>query len=151
MREGAQIGAHTSIGQCCYIDAGAILGQFCKIQNGVSIYDGVVLGNGVMVGPNVTFTNDKHPRVEGEWAVTPTVVCEGVGIGANATIVCGVVLHEWCMVGAGSVVTENVPAHALVVGCPAQVVDYVTKRGRPLKWDVRLGPPPAALLADAQK
>lgn len=100
----------------------------CKIQNGVSVYAGVTLEDEVFVGLNVTVTNDLLPRAQGqEWQQVPVLVKTGASIGANATIVCGATLHEHCMVAAGSVVTADVPAYALVMGCSARVVGYVTR------------------------
>jgi UDP-2-acetamido-3-amino-2,3-dideoxy-glucuronate N-acetyltransferase len=122
VRELARIGSGTSIGQHCYIDRGVVIGERCKIQNSVNIYDGVTIGEEVFVGPSVTFTNDLHPSAVGEWLVVPTFVERGVSIGANSTIVCGVTIGEYSVVGAGSVVVNNVPAATLVVGSPARIV-----------------------------
>ena len=135
VREGARIGAGCNIGQNAYIDVNVTIGARCKIQNGVSVYDGVTLGNDVFVGPNATFTNDLRPRAHSsDWQITATVVEEGASIGANATIVCGVTLGAHCMVAVGAVVTRDVPPHALVMGCPAVVVDYVTVKGDRIGW-----------------
>ena len=122
IRERACIGDGVSIGQHCYIDHGVTIGKRCKIQNGVNIYHGVVIGDEVFIGPAVTFTNDLHPRAVGDWEVVPTTVEDGVSIGANATIVCGVRVGEGAVVGAGSVVVNDVPAGTLVVGNPARIV-----------------------------
>ena len=118
IRETAKIGAATSIGQGCYVES--TIGERCKIQNHVNIYQGVTLGNDVFVGPNATFTNDKHPRAYGEWEITPTVIKNGASIGAGAVILPGVTIGEHAMVAAGSVVTKDVPAITLVKGCPAE-------------------------------
>ena len=132
VREGAQIGPGTSIGQCCYIDHDVRIGVDCRIQNSVSIYHGVELGDRVFVGPNVSFTNDRYPRADNlDWETIPTTVHDGASIGANATIVCGVILGERCMVGAGAVVTRDVPPYGLVIGHPARLVGYVTDVGQP--------------------
>ena len=131
VREGARIGAGISVGQWAYIDFDFRVGERCKIQNGVSVYAGVTLGDEVFVGPNATFINDLLPRAHGEeLQQVATSVNTGASIGANATIVCGATLHEYCMVAAGVVVTADVPAYALVMGCPARVVDYVTRAGK---------------------
>jgi UDP-2-acetamido-3-amino-2,3-dideoxy-glucuronate N-acetyltransferase len=149
VREGAQIGAHCRIGQGVYIDVGVTLGCHCKIQNGVSIYQGVTIADGVLIGPHVTFTNDKLPRARSiDWRITPTMVEEGVSVGAHATIVCGVRLGRYCMVGAGAVVTRNVPANALVVGIPARIVDYVTCLGKRLHVEPSEGCPPIKAIDD---
>lgn len=131
VREGASLGANTQVGQCCFVDEGVQIGSDCKIQNGVSVYRGVTLGDAVFVGPNATFTNDLYPRaVSPDWSVVDTVVEDGASIGANATIICGVTLGRYSMVAAGAVVTQDVPAFALVMGCPARVVGQVDEAGR---------------------
>lgn len=133
IREHAEIGNQCIISKDVYIDYGVRIGDRCKIQNTVSIYHGVTLGDDVFVGPNVTFTNDRVPRAfNTEWRISPTAVENGASIGANATIVCGVVIGRYAMVAAGSVVTRNVPAHALVMGNPARVVAYVCECGNRL-------------------
>lgn len=117
----AYIGDRCSIGQGCFIGR-ARIGHGCRIQNNVSIYDGVTLEDDVFVGPSCVFTNVKHPRahVQRKDAYAPTLVCKGATVGANATIVCGVTIGEYAMIGAGSVVTADVPPHALVVGNPGR-------------------------------
>ena len=140
VREGARIGANCNIGQNVYVDANVKIGAYCKIQNGVSVYSGVTLGDAVFVGPNATFTNDLRPRARStDWQIVPTMVEAGASIGANATIICGVTLGAYCMVAAGAVVTRDVPPYALVMGCPAGVVDYVTVKGDRIGW--RAGEP----------
>jgi acetyltransferase-like isoleucine patch superfamily enzyme len=134
VRESARIGTGVSIGQHCYIDHGVVIGDQCKIQNGVNIYNGVTIGDEVFIGPAVTFTNDLHPRAVGEWSVTPTIVGNGVSIGANATIVCGVTIGKGAVVGAGSVVIGDVPARTLVVGNPARFVRLLTDQDNPVRW-----------------
>jgi UDP-2-acetamido-3-amino-2,3-dideoxy-glucuronate N-acetyltransferase len=133
IRSGARIGAGCTIGFSVYVDAGAVIGDRCKIQNHVSVYRGVVLEDDVFVGPAATFTNDRYPRAgSGDWDIVPTSVRRGASIGANATIVCGVDLGAWSMVGAGAVVTQDVPAHGLVVGTPARLRAWVCSCGHPL-------------------
>ena len=113
-----------------YIDETVCVGDNCKIQNSVSIYKGVTIGKDVFVGPNASFTNDKVPRAfNANWKVTPTNIKKGASIGANATIVCGVVIGEYAMVAAGSVVTKDVQPYALVVGNPARQVATIDKIG----------------------
>ena len=133
VRESASIGAGVSIGQHCYVDHGVVIGDRCKIQNSVNIFHGVTIGDEVFIGPSVTFTNDPYPSVAGEWVLTPTTVCNGASIGANATIVCGVTIGEGALVGAGSVVVEDVPARTLVVGNPAQIVRRLTHQESPVQ------------------
>ncbi len=137
IREGAVLGERCRIGLGVYIDSRVTIGDGVKIQNGVSVYEGVTIEDGVFVGPHVAFTNDLYPRAidpdgrpRDEWQIAPTLVEYGASIGASAVIVCGVVIHRWAMVGAGAVVTKDVPAHALVLGVPAQVAGYVCRCGR---------------------
>lgn len=131
VRENAYIGQDCDIAKDVYVDHDVSIGSRCKVQNGVSIYHGVTLEDDVFVGPNATFTNDRHPRAFNKhWECVPTVVKRGASVGANATIICGVTLGEYCMVGAGSVVTADVPPYALVVGNPARIVGKVDKMGR---------------------
>lgn len=146
---GAVVGDGTKIGQAVYVDRNVSIGQRSKIQNGVSVYTGVTIGDDVFVGPNVTFTNDKVPRAHNtEWSITPTVVEDGASIGAAAVIVCGVTLGRNCLIAAGALVTRDVPPHALVMGQPARVVDYVTRSGRRLNLaDAENAMPDPALLA----
>jgi len=130
IREGARIGADCIISKDVYVDHDVVMGNGCKIQNGVSLYHGVTIEDDVFVGPNACFTNDKVPRANNTaWNVTPTRVCRGASIGANATIVCGIEIGEYAMVAAGSVVTKDVPAFALVMGNPARVAGQVDKAG----------------------
>lgn len=133
IRENANIGKGCILSKDVYIDHAVTIGNSSKIQNSVSIYNGVTIGDNVFVGPNVSFTNDKVPRAfNQEWEVTPTTVETGASIGANSTIVCGVVIGEYAMVAAGSVVTKDVPKYALVMGNPARVAAYVCECGNRL-------------------
>jgi len=133
IREHAQIGMDCIISKDVYIDHAVKIGNRCKIQNSVSVYNGVTIEDEVFVGPNVAFTNDKVPRAfNAEWKITPTLVQRGASIGANATVVCGIVIGHFAMVAAGSVVTKTVPSHALVMGNPAKVVGYVCQCGNRL-------------------
>ncbi len=130
IREQVEIGYDCIISKDVYIDHAVKIGHRCKIQNSVSIYNGVTIEDDVFVGPNVAFTNDKVPRAfNTKWEVTPTLVQKGASIGANATVVCGVVIGYYAMVAAGSVVTKTVPSHALVMGNPARIVGYVCRCG----------------------
>ena len=134
IRENTQIGCQCVISKDVYIDKNVVIGDRCKIQNSVSVYDGVTLGNDVFVGPNVAFTNDKVPRAfNQEWKITPTKIHDGVSLGANATIICGIEIGEFAMVAAGSVVTKNVPPYTLVVGNPARAVAQIDKAGNIVK------------------
>jgi len=131
IREKAEIGAQCIVGKSVYIDHTVKIGDRVKIQNGVSIYHGVTVEDDVFLGPHMTFTNDLYPRAfDPEWHVVSTTVRRGASVGANVTIVCGVELGEYCMVGAGAVVTRDVPPHALVLGNPARIAGFVTRMGR---------------------
>lgn len=126
VREKASIGDNCVIGKGVYVDTGVSIGSGVKIQNGVSVFHGVSIEDDVFVGPEVSFTNDRVPRAfNSDWTVTETMVEKGASIGANATIRCGVKIGRYAMIGAGSVVTKNVPAHALVMGNPAVLVGRV--------------------------
>ncbi len=130
VREGAKIGTNCIISKDAYIDTKVSVGNSVKIQNGVSVYHGVTLEDDVFVGPNAAFTNDFYPRAfMADWRITETLVKKGASIGANATIVCGHTLGEYCMIGSGSVVTHDIPPYALAVGNPARVVGRVCKCG----------------------
>jgi UDP-2-acetamido-3-amino-2,3-dideoxy-glucuronate N-acetyltransferase len=134
IRESAIIGEDCVLSKDVYIDAGVRIGSGVKVENGVSIYHGVTVEDDVFLGPHMVFTNDMYPRsFSTDWTVSETVVRRGASIGANATIVCGTTLGEYCMVGAGAVVTRNVPAHALVLGNPAYIHGAVCKCGTPLR------------------
>jgi acetyltransferase-like isoleucine patch superfamily enzyme len=121
-----------------YVDLGVTIGNRVKIQNGISVYKGVTVEDDVLLGPHMVFTNDLYPRAFNDnYEILPTLVKRGTSIGANATIVCGVVLGNFCMVGAGSVVTADVPDYALVVGNPARVIGYVCECGKRLAVDYK--------------
>ena len=130
VREHASIGENCIISKDTYIDEHVVIGDRVKVQNGVSVYHGVTIEDDVFVGPNATFTNDHVPRsFNSSWKITETIVKKGASIGANATIICGVTIGEYAMIGAGSVVTKNVAPNALVVGNPAKQIGYVCKCG----------------------
>jgi len=120
VRDGARVGVDCVLGKDVYVDAGVVIGDRVKIQNGVSLYRGVTLEDEVFVGPGVVFTNDRYPRATGEWRLLPTIVRKGATIGANSTILPGVVIGERAMVGAGAVVTRDVAAGETVAGNPAR-------------------------------
>lgn len=123
IREGVRIGKNVTIGQNVYIDKDVVVGDNCKIQNNVSIYKGVTIKNNVFVGPSVVFTNDIYP-LSGEWSddkIVETFVDEDVSIGANSTIVAGITIGKMTLVGAGSVVTKNLPSNCIAYGNPAKV------------------------------
>lgn len=141
VRSDAVVGEDCVIGKNVYIDAGAIVGNRVKIQNNVSVYVGVTIGDDVFVGPSATFTNDKVPRAfNANWAVVPTVVETGASIGANATIVCGSTLGEYCMVAAGATVTRSVQPYQLVAGTPAKHLGWVCRCGELLSREAERPP-----------
>ncbi len=134
---GAKIGRNSILGQNVFVGKNAVIGNGVKIQNNVSVYESVELEDEVFVGPSVVFTNVKYPRafIEQKHNYLKTLVRKGATIGANATIVCGIELGEYCFIGAGSVVIRDVPAYALMVGNPARQIGWVSKAGRPLSFD----------------
>jgi len=119
---GCKIGKNTKIDSYVYIEEGVSIGDNCKIRPFVFIPTGVVIEDNVFIAPNVTFTNDKHPRAHGEWTRLNTRVKKNASIGAGSTINPGVQIGENALIGAGSVVTKNVPDNAIAVGIPARVV-----------------------------
>jgi len=130
IRENAEIGEECIISKDTYIDHGVKIGSRVKIQNGVSVYSGVTIEDDVFIGPNATLTNDKVPRAfNTEWKIVETLIKKGASIGANATIICGVTIGEYAMVGAGSVVVKDVEPYSLVVGNPAKHCSYINKEG----------------------
>lgn len=131
VRDGARIGSNCNIGKGVYIDTGVVIGDNCKIQNFATLYQGVTLENDVFVGPHVCFTNDVYPRAAlwDESRLEATCVREGASIGANATILAGVTIGRHAMVGAGAVVTRDVPDHALMLGNPAELNGFMCRCG----------------------
>jgi acetyltransferase-like isoleucine patch superfamily enzyme len=140
VRRGSKIGQNCNIGKSVYIDIDAEIGNNVKIQNFVSVYKGVTIEDDVFVGPSATFTNDLYPRafIWDESHVSATRICRGASIGANATIVCGITVGEYAMIGAGSVVARDVPAFALMLGNPARQMGYVCYCGHRLIEDPTL-------------
>jgi UDP-2-acetamido-3-amino-2,3-dideoxy-glucuronate N-acetyltransferase len=132
--QGAQVGEHCNIGQNVFIAAGVRIGNRVKIQNNVSVYDGVTLEDDVFLGPSMVFTNVVNPRshVPRRGEYRPTLVRRGTTIGANATILCGVTLGEYAFVGAGAVVTHDIPPYALVYGTPARLHGWMCRCGERL-------------------
>lgn len=136
---GCKIGKGCNIGQNVVISPEVVLGNNVKIQNNVSIYTGVTCGDDVFLGPSMVFTNVTNPRsaVNRRGQYAKTHVGKGASIGANATIVCGHDIGEYAFIGAGAVVTKDVPAYALVVGNPARQLGWVSEYGHRLKFDER--------------
>ena len=134
---GAKIGERCNIGQNVLVSSDVTLGNNVKIQNNVSLYTGVIVEDDVFLGPSMVFTNVINPRshVSRKDEYKTTLVRKGASIGANATIVCGTTLGKYCFVGAGAVVTKNVPNYALVYGSPARVRGWMCQCGEQLKFE----------------
>ena len=123
IREGASIGENVTIGQNVYIDKDVSIGNNCKIQNNVSIYKGVTIDNNVFIGPSVVFTNDSYPTT-GEWSedkIINTHIENDVSLGANSTILAGISIGKFTLVGAGSVVSKSLPSNCIAFGNPAVI------------------------------
>ncbi len=138
IREEVQIGRNCIIGRNTYIENGITLGDNCKVQNNALLYQQAVLEDGVFIGPGVILTNDKVPRAvntdgslkdAGDWHAGKIHIAQGASLGAGSVILTDLKIGAWAMVAAGAVVTQDVPAHALVMGVPARVVGYVCKCG----------------------
>lgn len=132
---GARIGERCSFGQNCCVSGGVIIGSDVKVQNNVSIYDGTVIEDDVFLGPSCVLTNVTNPRsqVVRRALYEQTLLRRGCSIGANATILCGVTIGRYAFVGAGAVVTRDVPDYALVVGAPARQAGWMSRHGQHLK------------------
>ena len=136
IREKSIIGHDCIIGKDVYIDLEVKIGNYVKIQNGVSVYRGVTVEDNVFLGPHMTFTNDLYPRAaNSDFELYYTLVRKGASVGAHTTVVCGVEIGEYAMIGAGSVVTKNIPPFALAYGNPARIHGYVGKNGEKLQFN----------------
>ena len=134
---GARLGENCNLGQNVLVSDDVILGNNVKVQNNVSIYTGVICEDDVFLGPSMVFTNIVNPRsaVVRKGSYVKTLVGKGASIGANATIICGNSLGEFCFIGAGAVVTKDVPPYALVVGNPGKQVGWMSEYGHRLHFD----------------
>ena len=139
LQPGARIGEGCILGQNVNVGNNVVVGNYCKIQNNVSIYEGVELQNYVFCGPSMVFTNIRLPRSEfpqkGRIYYEKTLVKKSASIGANATIICGVTIGEYALIGSGTVVTKDVPDYALVIGNPGVLVGWVNRYGDKLFFD----------------
>jgi UDP-2-acetamido-3-amino-2,3-dideoxy-glucuronate N-acetyltransferase len=141
IRENARVGANCVIGKGVYVDFNVVIGNNVKIQNGASIYHGVTIEDGVFIGPQACLTNDKYPRAitpagqlkqDQDWEVGRITVKYGASVGARAVVLPDTVVGRFAMIGAGAVVTRDVPDHGLVQGNPARLAGFVCKCGRKL-------------------
>jgi acetyltransferase-like isoleucine patch superfamily enzyme len=128
------IGERCNIGEGCFIESGVRIGSDVVVKNNVAIWDGVTIEDRAFIGPNAVFTNELEPRSTFPKEIALTVVKKGASVGANATIVANRIIGEYAMVGAGAVVTHNVPPHRLVYGNPARIQGWVCTCGRKLKF-----------------
>ena len=139
LQPGARIGEGCILGQNVNVGNNVVVGNYCKIQNNVSIYEGVELQNYVFCGPSMVFTNIRLPRSEfpqkGSIYYEKTLVKKSASIGANATIICGVTIGEYALIGSGTVVTKDVPDYALVIGNPGVLMGWVNRYGDKLFFD----------------
>lgn len=138
IQKGAMIGSNCNICNGSFVERGAVVGNGVVIKHNVSIFDGVTIEDEVFIGSNIAFINDRTPRANhgGHWKLEKTLIKKGVSLGANAVIMCGVTIGEYAVIGAGSVVTKNIPAYAMVYGNPAKIEGYVDQAGK------RLNTPP---------
>jgi acetyltransferase-like isoleucine patch superfamily enzyme len=145
VRERVQIGRDCILGKGVYVDFDVTIGDNCKLQNGVYVFHPATVGNGVFLGPGAMITNDKQPRAvnpdmtlrsDDDWQVSPVFVADGASLGAASIILPGVRIGQWAMIGAGAIVTRNVPDYGLVLGNPARLVGYVCCCGTKLTADL---------------
>lgn len=139
VQSGAKIGRYCVLGQNVNIGNNVIIGNYVKIQNNVSVYEGVILEDYVFCGPSMVFTNvidprSKYPQVGSQFYIK-TLVKEGATLGANCTIICGNTIGKFAFIGAGAVVTKDVPDYALVVGNPARLIGWVSEAGQKLEFN----------------
>jgi len=130
---GCKIGRGCRIAAYVEIQRGVTIGDRCKVEAFAFIPSGVTVEDEVFIGPHACFTNDRIPKAAGDWEVTPTLVKKGASIGANATVICGVTIGENALIGAGAVVTKDVPANAVMAGCPARIIGTRDSTGKKTK------------------
>jgi UDP-2-acetamido-3-amino-2,3-dideoxy-glucuronate N-acetyltransferase len=132
---GAVIGARSVLGQNVFVASSAVVGAGCRVQNNVSLYDGVVLEDDVFLGPSAVLTNVENPRaqIRRRSLFSPTRLRRGATVGANATVVCGVTVGRYAFIGAGAVVTRDVPDYALILGVPGRRAGWMSRHGHRLR------------------
>lgn len=136
VRENAEIGKGCVLADYVYVGRGVKIGNNVKLENRATVYEGVTIQDKVFVGPHVTFTNDPYPRsFSTDWKILQTLIEEGASIGAGTVIRCGVTIGEYALIGAGSVVTEDMPSHALAYGNPARIRGFVCRCSRKLETE----------------
>lgn len=137
--DGAVIGQQCNICDGCFIEKGAVIGDHVTLKNHVAVWDGVVLEDHVFVGANTIFINDRNPRshINNSWKLERTTVRKGAAVGAGATVMCGVEIGEFAVIGAGSVVTKSVPAYTIVFGNPARFQGYACRCGLKLNHEFK--------------
>lgn len=134
----AKIGENCNICSHCLVENDVVIGNNCTIKSGVQLWDGIELEDNVMIGANCTFTNDMYPRSKNkDWQLLKTKVCNGASIGAGSVILPGLTIGSHAMIGAGSVVTKNIPKNTLWMGNPAQMKGYITKDNKTLDLQLR--------------
>lgn len=134
----AQIGENCNICSHCLIENDVKIGNNCTIKSGVQLWDGIELEDNVMIGANCTFTNDLYPRAKNkEWKLLPTKICKGASVGAGSVILPGITIGSHALIGAGSVVTKNIPKNTIWIGNPAQMKGYITKTNITLDLQLR--------------
>ena len=134
IQAGAKVGENCNICNGSFIEKGAVVGHHVTIKHNVSIFEGVIIEDDVFIGSNIAFINDRYPRShrEDEWTLETTRIKKGATLGANVTILCGLSVGEYAVIGAGSVVTKDVPSYTIVCGNPARAKGYACVCGRPL-------------------
>jgi acetyltransferase-like isoleucine patch superfamily enzyme len=134
LMENAKIGKNCVIADYVYIGRKVVIGDNVKIENRASVFQGVIIEDNVFVGPHVSFTNDLYPRsFKKDWTINSTIIKRNSSIGAGSVIICGITLGEYSLIGAGSIVTENIPCNALAFGNPARIRGFVCECGKKLK------------------
>lgn len=142
IKSGAEIGEECIIGHNCFVGSKAKLGRGVKLESNIDVWDLVEMEDYVFVGPSAVFTNDRNPRAKypkskypyyGQWQ--KTLIKEGATIGANATIICGIEIGKWAMVGAGALIKENIPDYAIVVGNPGKIIGWICECGEKLEFN----------------